>query len=492
MPEPALNEANVRHLLRRTEFVDRNERVTELLALGSIANAVDNVLAVPANPPSVVFTRTENWERGEELTHFWLDRMAGGASRPFQERMALFWHGHFCSDLSKVNSALLMQQQIDLWRREGLGNIRSLAKTMSTQVAMIRYLDNNQNQMTSPNQNFARELMELFLLGVGNYSEADVEASTLAWTGHTDQWNEELTAYRWRNDWHDGRPKTYLGRTINTVNTTEADRRGHGFETIDVVLGNGIVPTTADNVANRGRPTRDVAAEFLSTKLWNGFATEGVPPAAVLTAMRTALVSNDFAVVPWVRAMLTHEGFYADSVKNGLVRTPVEYVVALLHATGMNSAVGNPDLADGCHGAASAVPAERERLASERLLDQRECHGGPGQNRTELQLGGHADVLERRRHRADRPPVRRPHQRPGDCPHGECSDVVECRLHRPAGGLHGHPPHCGVEGGVAPLRERRLGVGTQRRTAADDARPGTARGLTCSIPTSPPPMRSVT
>jgi uncharacterized protein (DUF1800 family) len=342
MPEPILNEANVRHLLRRTEFVDRNERVTELLALGSIAAAVDNILAVPANPPSVVFTKVENWERGEELTHFWLDRMAGGASRPFQERMAFFWHGHFCSDLSKVNSALLMQQQIDLWRREGLTNIRSLAKTMSTQVAMIRYLDNNQNRATSPNQNFARELMELFLLGVGNYSEADVEASTLAWTGHTDQWNEELTAYRWRDDWHNRNPKSYLGRMINTVSTTDADRRGHGFETIDVVLGNGIVPTTADNVGNRGRPTRDVAAEFLSTKLWNGFATEGAPPADVLTAMRTALVSSDFAVVPWVRAMLTHEGFYADSVKNGLVRTPVEYVVALLHATGKASATATP------------------------------------------------------------------------------------------------------------------------------------------------------
>jgi uncharacterized protein (DUF1800 family) len=341
MPEPALTEANVRHLLRRMEFVDRNERVTELLALGSIANAVDNVLAVPANPPSVVFTTTENWERGEELTHFWLDRMAGRASRPFQERMALFWHGHFCSDLGKVNSALLMQQQIDLWRREGLGNIRSLATTMSTQVAMIRYLDNNQNRATSPNQNFARELMELFLLGVGNYTEADVEASTLAWTGHTDQWNEELTAYRWRDDWHNGSPKTYLGRTINTVNTPAA-RTGHGAETIDVVLGTGLVPTTADNVANRGRPTREVAAEFLSTKLWNGFATEGAPPADVLAAMRTALVSNDFAVVPWVRAMLTHEAFYADSVQAGLVRTPVEYVVALLHATGLPSAVATP------------------------------------------------------------------------------------------------------------------------------------------------------
>ena len=103
--------------------------------------------------------------------------MAVDSARPFQERMAFFWHSHFCSDLGKVGSAVLMREQIDLWRREGLGNIRSLATTMSTQVAMIRYLDNNQNKASSPNQNFARELMELFLLGVGNYTEADVESS---------------------------------------------------------------------------------------------------------------------------------------------------------------------------------------------------------------------------------------------------------------------------------------------------------------------------
>ena len=81
---------------------------------------------------------------------------------------------------------------------------------------MIRYLDNNQNRKRSPNQNFARELMELFLLGVGNYTEADVEASTAAWTGHTDQWDDEVSPYRWRRDWHDAAPKDFLGRRINT------------------------------------------------------------------------------------------------------------------------------------------------------------------------------------------------------------------------------------------------------------------------------------
>ena len=107
-----------------------------------------------------------------------------------------------------------MQQQIDLFRETGSATCASLAKKMSTQVAMLRYLDNNDNRKTSPNQNFGRELMELFLLGVGNYTEADVEASTAAWTGHTDNW--ETDAYVWRREWHDDITKYVPRQTINT------------------------------------------------------------------------------------------------------------------------------------------------------------------------------------------------------------------------------------------------------------------------------------
>jgi len=342
MAAPPLTEANVRHLLRRTEFVDRPHRVTELMGLGTIDAAVANVLAVATNPPSVVFTAPadRDWERGQDLTHFWLDRMAHDSSRPFQERLAFFWHGHFCSEFGKVGSSMLMREQIDLWRRQGLGDVRTLAITMSTQVAMIRYLDNNDNKKSSPNQNFARELMELFLLGVGNYTEADVEASAAAWTGHSDQWDDEVSPYRWRENWHDSSRKRFLGQDINIVAATGA-WPGHGPETITVMLGEGIVPGGADNVANRGRRTRDVAAEFLSRKLWTSFATDTPPPPAVMTAMRDALTSNDFSVRHWVTAMLTHSDFYTDAVKTGLVRTPVEYVVALLVATGKRSRDAN-------------------------------------------------------------------------------------------------------------------------------------------------------
>ena len=342
MAPPPLTEANVRHLLRRTEFVDRPQRVAELLELGSIDAAVANVLAVAATPPSVTFTAPadRDWERGQDLTHFWLDQMAHDSLRPFQERLAFFWHGHFCSEFGKVGSSMLMREQIDLWRRDGLGTVQDLATTMSTQVAMIRYLDNNQNKKSSPNQNFARELMELFLLGVGNYTEADVEASTAAWTGHTDQWNDEVSPYRWRADWHDATPKDFLGQRINT-DAAPAAWPGHGPETISVILGAGTVPQGATNVANRGRPTREVAAEFLSRKLWTSFATDSAPPSAVLSAMRTALTTTGFSVRSWVTAMLTHSDFYTDSVKSGLVRTPVEYVVALMVATGKRSREAN-------------------------------------------------------------------------------------------------------------------------------------------------------
>jgi uncharacterized protein (DUF1800 family) len=344
---PALNERNVRHLLRRTEFVDRASRVTELLGLGSFAAAVDNILAVPANPPSVVYQTTnpdEDWRRGQELAHFWLDRMANDSPRPMQEKMALFWHGHLVSEIGKVGRAALMQEQIDLYRRQGLGDFRQMVKTMSTQVAMLRYLDNNRNEAESPNQNFARELMELFLLEVGNYTEADVEAATAAWTGHSDNW--ETGQYVWKDDqpkrpwepiYHDSSTKQFLGRTINNG----GDPKRHGDETIDVILGNGVVPAGAANAANRGRPTREVAAEFLSRKLWIDFGNQQ-PPAAVIAAMRDALIASNFNVAPWVRTMLLRDEFYADEVIDGLVRSPIDWIVSMLYAADLPSQDATP------------------------------------------------------------------------------------------------------------------------------------------------------
>ena len=327
---PALED--LEHLLRRTEYVVRPARVDELKDL-TIEAAVADILSVTGTPSSANLTEATNWQRGEQLTHHWLDQMAHDALRPIREKMGFFWHGHFCSEFGKVGSASLMQEQIDTFRAGALSNVRDLAVEMSTQVAMLRYLDNNRNKNTSPNQNFARELMELFLLGVGNYTEADVEAATAAWTGHTDDWQTD--EYVWRDDWHDASPKTFLGRTINVG----GDRTAHGAETIRVMLGNGRVPAGAPR--NGGRPSRVVAAEFLSAKLWIEFAGTSPSP-AVLTELRDAAISSDFAITPWLTKLLTLDEFYSSEVKRGLVRSPVEFVVALLVATGRRSAEATP------------------------------------------------------------------------------------------------------------------------------------------------------
>lgn len=345
---PTLNEANVRHLLRRAEIVDRPERVAAILddpAITTIELAVANVMNVPANPPSASFAGVppdSDWQKGVRLAEHWMDQMVT-VERSFGERMAFFWHGHICSELGKVSSAEAMSEQIDLFRRRGLGpvtngsSIVELVKTMSIQVAMLRYLDNDQNYANSPNQNFARELMELFLLGVGNYTEDDVEAATAAWTGHSrPSW--DVDEYLFKPDRHDNNAQTFLGRTINAG----PDPTQGGNDTIDVILGLGgpgvgIIPPGAEK--NQGQPSNVVAADFLSFKLWQEFgeAASRTVPAGVAGAMRAALIDNNFAIRPWVEAMFTHDDFYDTATKTGLVRQPVEFLVANMVALGLDA-----------------------------------------------------------------------------------------------------------------------------------------------------------
>ncbi|MEO6571203.1 MAG: DUF1800 family protein, partial [Ilumatobacteraceae bacterium] len=214
----------------------------------------------------------------------------------------------------------------------------ALAKRIATQAAMLRYLDNDLNRKSSPNQNFARELMELFILGVGNYTEADVESAAAAWTGHSytfDATTRTNVRYQFNSADHDASLKSFLGATINGG----ADWQQHGSDTIDVMLGQGVVPGGA--ARNQGRPTRDVAADFLTRKMWTFFA--GTPaPDAVVAALRTVAIQGNFEIRPWLRALLLRPEFYGSDVRNGLVRSPVDLMVAYLVATGQRSAGNVP------------------------------------------------------------------------------------------------------------------------------------------------------
>ncbi len=150
-PEPALDRSQ-RSAPAASDRVRRPQRAGRRAARARIDRRAPSTTCSPSprTPPGGRVHRAAERLGARRGTHPLLARPDGAAtpSRPFQERMAFFWHGHFCSELGKVGSAMLMREQIDLWRRDGLGNIRSLATTMSTQVAMIRYLDNNQNKKT--------------------------------------------------------------------------------------------------------------------------------------------------------------------------------------------------------------------------------------------------------------------------------------------------------------------------------------------------------
>lgn len=310
--------------------------MAELLTLGTIEAAVDNVMAVEADPPSYTFPAgSENNDqlRITELSEWWLERMTN-AVRPFGERMAFFWHGHLVSDQAKAYGSQYLRDQIDLFRRAGLGSIGLLMKNMSVQTAMLRYLDNAENFAESPNQNFARELMELFLLGVGNYSEDDVIAGTAAWTGHTVDRNggtNDGIPY-FDETRHVKENQQLLGQTISWGRTA-------GDQMIDVILGTGIIPKDAVISDNAGRPSREVAAEFLSLQLWHEFgeAASGGVPTGVMGAMTSSLLGTQFDGRSWVRAMLIHDDFYAEATKVGLVRQPVDYSIACTVASGIPS-----------------------------------------------------------------------------------------------------------------------------------------------------------
>ena len=312
---PVADPADIAHLLRRTEFIARPARVVELSAL-TLEAAVDNVLdfAPNANPtvPAwlTVHDPQNGWDQYVGAVNWWLDAMRS-RPRPFQEKMTLFWHGHFTSSWwDGIGRADHMMHQNQLYRTQALGNFRTLTHAMSLEPAMLVYLNNADNRMGAPNQNFARELMELFTLGVGNYTEADVEASARAWTGYNADWpNYQYQFYASR---HDTGNKTFFG-TPRTWN------------------GPGII----DEILRDNATKKLVAARFMVRKLWDVFAHPGAP-STVVDALATQFLNSDLDVRVLMRALLLRPEFYGVAAKQGLVRTPIEWMVALLHQTGLD------------------------------------------------------------------------------------------------------------------------------------------------------------
>ena len=195
------NYARAAHLLNRAGFGGTPAEIESMVQAGP-EKAVDSLLRFEpppaphtewAQPDEARFRRYKEYreadaqkkqeirrmeqraerERMEELRYWWLQRMASG-ERPLQEKLTLFWHGHFATSAQKVKSAYLMWRQNDIFRRHGAGNWLTLLTEVSKDPAMLIWLDQAQSRKQQPNENFAREVMELFALGEGHYTEKDI------------------------------------------------------------------------------------------------------------------------------------------------------------------------------------------------------------------------------------------------------------------------------------------------------------------------------
>ena len=236
------------------------------------------------------------FERLMELRGWWLNRMAEGP-RPFQEKMVLFWHGHFATSAVKVRNAYYMWRQNELFRRLATGNWQELLTFVGKDPAMLIWLDQAESRRPHANENFAREVMELFSLGIGNYTEKDVTEGARALTGWSlDRLNQE---YVYRPVFHDNGIKTYLGRTGNF----------NGDDVIRIIV------------------KQPASARFITAKLWNYFA--GQPPSNELNeALAAVFRENGNNFKPLLRCMFRSEEFYDPAIIRNQVKSPVQWLVS--------------------------------------------------------------------------------------------------------------------------------------------------------------------
>lgn len=257
------------------------------------------------------------WLRASRLetnraAYWWAGRMLA-TNRPLEEKMALFWHGHFATSEEKVRDVRKMLLQLELFRREGTGNFRDLLIGVAQDPAMLAFLDAGVNVKGAPNENFAREIMELFTMGVGNYSEQDIREAARAFTG----WNYEDLQFVVNRDRHDDRDKTVLGRT----------GRFDGVQVIDIILAH------------------PVTAEYIASKLYRFFVREDVSP-ELRRQLAAVLRDNRYAIAPLMRTIFLSRDFYSAPSVGTRIKGPVEMVVSTYRKLGLKEMPGVPDFND--------------------------------------------------------------------------------------------------------------------------------------------------
>jgi uncharacterized protein (DUF1800 family) len=239
----------------------------------------------------------QNYRRNVvDLRGWWLNRMAHGP-RPLQEKLTLFWHGHFATSVQKVKDTYLMYLQNETFRKHASGNWLDLLIDVTRDPAMLIWLDQNQSRKQNPNENYAREVMELFALGEGHYTEKDISEAARAFTGLTYDRLSQISAYR--PQLHDDGEKTVLGKTGNL------DWKG----VLEIIVA------------------QPQAAQFICAKLWNFFVSEKVSD-NIIGTLATQFRKADNNFKPVLRAIFRSEEFYSESVIRNQVKSPVQWLIS--------------------------------------------------------------------------------------------------------------------------------------------------------------------
>jgi uncharacterized protein (DUF1800 family) len=292
------------HLLRRAAFGGSAEEVDIAVRRGCQAT-VDGLLkpGIAEKPRSGVL----NLATLNGIIEWWVERMLRSPS-PLQERMTFFWHAHFATSIATVRHPQLMLRQNELFRSHATGNFRVLTEAVARDPAMLLWLDNYLNRKEHPNENFGRELLELFVLGLGHYSESDVAAAARAFTGWTLTDESASAQFRFASEMHDSGTKRFLGHVA------AAD-------------GQDIV-----RIACRER----AHARFLARKLFVYFAHDH-PPDAVIDHLAETYLRHDCEVRPLLSEILTSPEMYSPAARWSRVKSPIDHAMIACHQLGIDA-----------------------------------------------------------------------------------------------------------------------------------------------------------
>jgi uncharacterized protein (DUF1800 family) len=236
-----------------------------------------------------------------ELQGWWVKSILAEETSPLREKMTLFWHNHFATSIAKVQRPFAMLNQNKTQRYYALSKFGPLLMSMSKDGAMLTYLDSNSNVKGAPNENYAREVMELFSLGVGNYTEKDIQEAARAFTG----WHVDGDDYTFKDQLHDFGPKKVLGK--------EGDL--NGGDVVKVLL------------------EQPACARFIVRKLYRNFVSETTePPDALLEPLAERYRKGNYDSGDLMKTILTSKHFFSDYAYRQRIKAPVEFVFGVVNA----------------------------------------------------------------------------------------------------------------------------------------------------------------